>query len=147
MSEALILEPVNPQYDKRLFIESPEKYKFRTCLEHVVYKNCFFVFILTFKTIHNMFWTCTFWGIQYHNLLSYCGLTNARMWASEKDLPVRILKLLTSPAIGPRPLWADLALNLEDGDAEVQWIKRVAHNKSWIRLTLNIWKKIKIFQH
>ena len=30
-SEALILESVNPQYDKRLFIEFPEKYKFRTC--------------------------------------------------------------------------------------------------------------------
>ena len=43
-----------------------------------------------------------------------------------------------SPAIDPRPLWADLALNLEDGDADVQWIKRVAHNKKWIRLTLNI---------
>ena len=28
-----------------------------TSLEHVVYKNCFFVFVLTFKTIfvHNMF--------------------------------------------------------------------------------------------
>ena len=31
VSEALILESVNPQYDKRLFIEYPEKYKFRTC--------------------------------------------------------------------------------------------------------------------
>ena len=26
VSEALILESVNPQYDERLFIESPEKY-------------------------------------------------------------------------------------------------------------------------
>ena len=31
VSEALIFESVNPQYDERLFIESPEKYKFRTC--------------------------------------------------------------------------------------------------------------------
>ena len=30
-SEALILASVNPQYDKRLFIEFPEKYKLRTC--------------------------------------------------------------------------------------------------------------------
>ena len=30
MSEALILESVNPQYDERLFIELQEKYKFRT---------------------------------------------------------------------------------------------------------------------
>ena len=29
-SEALILASVNPQYDKRLFIEFPEKYKFTT---------------------------------------------------------------------------------------------------------------------
>ena len=30
VSEALILESVHPQYDERLFIEFPEKYKFRT---------------------------------------------------------------------------------------------------------------------
>ena len=30
-SEAHILALVNPQYDKRLSIESPKKYKFRTC--------------------------------------------------------------------------------------------------------------------
>ena len=49
VSEALSLESVNPQYDERLFIEFPEKYKFR-------YNNCFFL-VLTFKTIfvHNMF--------------------------------------------------------------------------------------------
>ena len=42
MSEALILESVNPQYDDRLFIDLltasvQEKYKFRTCCV----KNCF----------------------------------------------------------------------------------------------------------
>ena len=30
-SEAPILASVNPQYDKRLFIEFPEKYKFTSC--------------------------------------------------------------------------------------------------------------------
>ena len=30
-SEALILASVNPQYDKRLFIELQEKYNLRTC--------------------------------------------------------------------------------------------------------------------
>jgi hypothetical protein len=30
-SEDLILASVNPKYDKRLFIEFPPKYKFRTC--------------------------------------------------------------------------------------------------------------------
>ena len=33
-SEALILASVNPQYDKRLFIEFLEKYMFRTCCVH-----------------------------------------------------------------------------------------------------------------
>ena len=31
-----------------------------------------------------MHWTCN----SMHNLLSYCGLVNARIGASEKDLPV-----------------------------------------------------------
>ena len=52
MSEALILESLNPQYDERLFIEFQEKYKFTTCCV----QKLFFVFVLTFKTIfvHNM---------------------------------------------------------------------------------------------
>ena len=36
-SEALILASVNPQYDKRLFIEFPEKYKFRTCCVQILF--------------------------------------------------------------------------------------------------------------
>ena len=36
-SEALIHASVNPQYDKRLFIKFPKKYK----SEHVVYNYCF----------------------------------------------------------------------------------------------------------
>ena len=39
--EALIFTLVNPQYDNRLFIEFPEKYKFRTCC---VRKLVFFLF-------------------------------------------------------------------------------------------------------
>ena len=35
-SEALILESVNPQYDKRLFIEFPEKYKLTTCCVQIL---------------------------------------------------------------------------------------------------------------
>ena len=51
--EALILTLVNPQYDNRLFIEFPEKYKFRTCCV----RKLFFFFFSTFKAIfvHNMF--------------------------------------------------------------------------------------------
>ena len=37
VSEALILESVNPQYDKRLLTESPEKYKFRTCCVQILF--------------------------------------------------------------------------------------------------------------
>ena len=86
-SEALILASVIPQYDKILFIEFPEKYKFRTCC---VQKLLLF-FVLTFKTIivHNMLWTCIFLGIQWTiSRHINCGLTGARMRASEKDLPV-----------------------------------------------------------
>jgi hypothetical protein len=56
-SEALILASTNPQYDKRLFIDLPVQYMKTTSSEAVVYINCFFVFVLTFKTIyaHNMF--------------------------------------------------------------------------------------------
>ena len=56
-SEALILASTNPQYDKRLFIDLRVQYMKTTSSEHVVYTNCFFVFLLTFRTIyvHNMF--------------------------------------------------------------------------------------------
>jgi hypothetical protein len=39
-SEALILTSTNPQYDKRLFIESPVQYMKIPSSEHVVYINC-----------------------------------------------------------------------------------------------------------
>ena len=73
MSEALILESVNPQYDERLFIEFPEKYKSKQnnfCTQHVL----------------NLYFSCN----SMNNHLSYCGLTNARKMASEKDLPVKL---------------------------------------------------------
>ena len=49
-SEALIIASVNPQYDKRLFIEFRKKYKFTTCCVQKLF------FVLTFKTIfvHNI---------------------------------------------------------------------------------------------
>ena len=57
MSEGLIFELTNPQYDKRLFMKI-ENCKLRTSGEHDVYINCFFfAFVLTCRTIfvHNMF--------------------------------------------------------------------------------------------
>ena len=60
LSEAHILGSTNPQYDKQLFIDLPVQYMKTTSSEHIVYIN----------------------------LLSYCGLVDARICASEKDLPV-----------------------------------------------------------
>ena len=37
MSEALILESINPQYDERLFIKFPEKYKLRICCVQILF--------------------------------------------------------------------------------------------------------------
>ena len=70
-----------------------------TSSEPVVYTNCFYV--LTFRTIyvHNMFSPCSELGIfmywtcnSMNNHLSYCGLVDARISASEKDLPVQQMK-------------------------------------------------------
>ena len=41
VSEALILESVNPQYDDRLYIDLQLLTQKNTNSEHVVYKNCF----------------------------------------------------------------------------------------------------------
>jgi hypothetical protein len=87
VSEALILKSVNPQYDERLFIESPEKYKFRTC--YVQIKYCFECQNKSNKQF--LYTTCSelvFFREFNEQSLAYCGLTNARMRASEKDLPV-----------------------------------------------------------
>ena len=85
-SEALIFASVNPQYDKRLFIEFPEKYKFTTCCVQKLF------FCFCFDIQNNI---CTqhvlnlyFSGNSMNNLSSYCGLTDSRMRASDKDLPV-----------------------------------------------------------
>jgi hypothetical protein len=82
MSEALILESVNPQYDKRLFFEFPEKDKFRTGWVQILFSMS----KKTKKTIfvHNKIFS----GNSMNNLLPYCGLTDARMMVSEKILPV-----------------------------------------------------------
>ena len=57
LPEELIIAFPNAQYDKRLFIELQVQYMKTTSSEHVLYTNCFFVFVLTFRTflVHNMF--------------------------------------------------------------------------------------------
>ena len=89
MSEALIFESVNPQYDNRLLIDLKLQYKKNTSSEHVVYKNCFECpnknkKQLCTQHVVNLYFS----GNSMNNLSSYCGLTDARIRASEKDLPV-----------------------------------------------------------
>ena len=92
-SEALILESVNQQYDDRLFIDSWLQYKKNTTSEHVVYTNCFlFLFWHSEQFMYTtyselgifMYWTCN----SMNNLSSYCGLVDAKVKATDKDLPV-----------------------------------------------------------
>ena len=51
--------------------------------EHVVYTNCFVFLFLHSEQF--MYTTCS-------DLLSYCGLVDTRISASEKDLPVKETK-------------------------------------------------------
>ena len=96
MSEALIFASTNPQYDDRLFIVH-ENCKLRIPAEHVVYTNCFlFLFWYSEQFMYTtcselgifMYWTCN----SMNNLLSYCGLVDAKIRASDKDLPVLLCK-------------------------------------------------------
>jgi hypothetical protein len=93
MSEALIFASTNPQYDNRLFIELWVQYMKIPNSEHVAYKNCFllmfwhseqFMYTTCSELGIFMYWTCN----SMSNLLSYYGLFDARISASEKDLPV-----------------------------------------------------------
>ena len=85
-SDALITASTNPQYGKRLFIDLPVQYMKTTSSKHVLYINCFECQNKHTKTIyvHNMYWT----GKSMNNLLSYFGLVDVRINASDKDLPV-----------------------------------------------------------
>ena len=82
MSKALILESVNPQYDKRLSIQFPEKYKFTTCCVQILFwmskqkqknNSCT-------QHVVNLYFS---WN-SINNFSSYCGLTDSRMRASNK---------------------------------------------------------------
>ena len=84
MSEVLILESVNPQYDERLFIEFQKKLKVDNmlCTKIVM---CFDIQNnICSQHVKNLYFS----GNSMNNLSSYCGLTDSRMKASEKYLPV-----------------------------------------------------------
>ena len=76
LSEALIFAAISPQYENRLSMKLPWKLQAqnmgRTCSAHDLIIFC----------------ACTFHGNSMNNLLSYCGLVDARISASEKYLPV-----------------------------------------------------------
>ena len=84
VSETLILESVNPKYDKRLFIELPEEYKYRTSCAQILFwmskQN-------NTKKLYTTRCQLVFFWNSMKNLLSYCGLTDSRR-ASDTDLPV-----------------------------------------------------------
>ena len=111
LSEALIFALTNPQYDDRLFIVH-ENCKLRIPAEHVVYTNCCFCFVLTFRTIlvHNMFCRCCellkkiylyFWRNLYvrlrespSNLPLYAQKIAILMWILPNDILSFMPKLI-----------------------------------------------------
>ena len=98
MSEALIFASTNAQYDDRLFIElqlqymkipSSEHGENMLCTEIVgdIQNNlCTKPVLLRFELRIFMYWSCN----SMNNLSSYCGLVDAKIRASEKDLPVPV---------------------------------------------------------
>ena len=79
---------VNPQDGERL----PLNFMKNTSSKHVVYKNCFCFDIqnnICTQHVLNLYFS----GNSMNNLSSYCGLTDSRMRASEKDLPVSIIQI------------------------------------------------------
>jgi hypothetical protein len=94
-SEAFFLASTNPQYEKRLFIELQVQNMKIASSEHKLF------WMSKQKTIyvHNMFWACSELAIfvywtrnSTNNLSSYCGLVDAKIRASDKDLPVLQMK-------------------------------------------------------
>ena len=96
LSEALIFASTNPQYDNRLFIElqvqwmkipSSEHGENMLCTKIVLnVRNDFYTqhVLPRFELGIFMYWICN----SINNLLSYCGLVDAKIRASDKNLPV-----------------------------------------------------------
>ena len=85
LSEAFILTSTNPQYDKILFIDLSVQYMKTTSSEHAVYMNC-----SECQNKNKERFLCK--TCSPHVLLSYCGLVDVRINASDKDLPVQLYK-------------------------------------------------------
>ena len=66
---------------------NPWKFQAQTWGEHVVYRNCFWhseQFLYTTSSPQVWAWTCN----SMNNLPSYCGLVDAKIRASDKNLPM-----------------------------------------------------------
>ena len=96
LSEALIFTPTNPRYDDRLFIELQGQYMKIPSSEHGENMLCTKI-VLNVKTKQKHQLVCTtcsagIMSLQFswtvNNLLSYCELVDAKIRASDKDLPV-----------------------------------------------------------
>ena len=89
VSDPLILESVNPENCSNycLNVKNTKK-KYIYCTKHFL----------------NLY----FWGNSMNNLLTYCRLTDARMRASEKDLPVLggtgVRCTITTALVVPKPI-------------------------------------------
>ena len=91
MSEALIFASTNPQHDNSLFIELRVQYMKIASSEHLQNMLCTQIGFLIY--VHNMFCRCSELAIfmyctcnSMNTLLSYYGLVDARISATEKDL-------------------------------------------------------------
>ena len=94
----LFLHQLTHKYDDRLFIELQVQYMKipssnlgRTCCVQKLFRTLRTISIF----VHNMFSPCSELGIfmyetfnSMNNLPSYCGLVDAKIRASDKDLPV-----------------------------------------------------------
>ena len=81
--------------------------KLRQCQEHVVYINCSecqnkkqFVYTTCSELVVFMYWT----GKSMNNILSYCGLDDVRINASDKDLPLSAIILYFSKVHSQQPV-------------------------------------------
>ena len=76
-----------------MFIDLPVQYMKTTSSEHVVYTNCFLFWhseqLMYTELEVFMYWT----GKSINNIVSYCGLVDVRMNASDKDLPVLVFNI------------------------------------------------------
>ena len=70
----------------------------------------------------NMFCACTFHGNSMNNLLSYCGLIDVKIRASDKDLPV--MQFFEKNKILPFDL-SDVQVNLCQ---KVLFLHKLTHN-------------------